>query len=304
MSTRIEWTEETWNPAKGCTRVSAGCANCYAERMAIRLKGRKARGYDDGFEPKILPWQLAKPIKWRAPRSVFVVSMGDLFHESIPFEYVEKVFAIMTLAPQHTYQVLTKRPERMREFFARYETYPGGKRPVFHLDSQDVALVKAAMRPRDRAGFSVEDDGDFAGWHVMPGKWPLPNAWLGVSAENQSAANRRVPILLEVPAKIHFVSAEPLLAPITLEKWMRPRWGEAKDDGLQPLSSTCLDWVIAGGETGPRARQPSEDWFVSLMRECKSGGVPFFFKRLGGKGPRSKSRKLQGWKFEEMPDAG
>lgn len=192
MSTKIEWTDETWNPVTGCTKISPGCSNCYAARMAHRLAHIEGSGYGNGidspnpegaFDIKFWPERLEQPQKWKKPRNVFVCSMGDLFHKDVPFEYIQRVWAEMEIANRHTYQILTKRPERILEY----------------LDW---------MKDRQSRGeFAVE--------------FSLRNVWLGVSAENQEQADKRIPLLLQIPATVRFVSCEPLLEPVDLRPWLR-----------------------------------------------------------------------------------
>ncbi|KKL19936.1 hypothetical protein LCGC14_2460460, partial [marine sediment metagenome] len=255
MPTKIEWTDETWNPVTGCTKVSEGCKFCYAERLSKRF------GQD--FDVTLHPDRLGIPLRWRKPRRVFVVSMGDLFHEDVPDQFIDKVFAVMALTPWHTYQVLTKRPERI------------------------VSYINAANR-RERitkgygpleAALTGEQWNIGGGWGVDPGAmpWPLPNVWLGVSVENQEAADERIPLLLETPAAVRFVSCEPLLSGLDLRDpvqdwgsgyagewdWLGHRFEPEHIPGLYgnpfckvcgnkepaPLHKGCLDWVIVGGES-------------------------------------------------------
>ncbi len=185
--TRIEWAEVVWNPVSGCTPISEGCQNCYAKRMANRLRGRCGYPADDPFRVTLHPEKLEEPLKWKKPRRVFVCSMGDLFHEQVPDEYIAKVWEIMNNATQHTFLVLTKRPQRMKDFLARLGWY-------IH----------------DRDGYPMEavlDEG---------GKYTLKNVWLGVTAENQQRADERIPILLQIPAAVRFVSIEPMLGPVVI----------------------------------------------------------------------------------------
>lgn len=276
--TKIEWTDATWNVVNGCTVVSPGCTNCYAMRLAgTRLKHHPSRAgltVDSKAGPvwtgetRFNEAVLLDPLKWRRPRRIFVCAHGDLFHESVPDEWIDRVFAVMALAPQHTFQVLTKRAGRMRE----YLTEVGVSRRVLF----------------DHAG-------EGRSWHIC--KWPLRNVWLGVSAEDQARADERIPHLLATPAAVRWVSAEPLLGPIDLTAldherdrgWEEPMnalepllgeeleesWGEPCDDRPR------LDWVAAGGESGPGARPMHPDWARSLRDQCASAGVPFLFKQWG-----------------------
>lgn len=226
--TAIEWTEHTWNPAVGCTKISSGCANCYAETMARRLTAMGAKGYKNGFKLTLLPERLDEPLKRRQPTMYFVNSMSDLFHENIPDSFLQKVLAVMRHAPQHTFQILTKRAERMAGFFRSHT--------------------------------------------------PPANAWLGVTVENRADGLPRLEYLRNIPARIRFVSAEPLL----------------EDLGVVDLAG--IHWVIVGGESGPRARPMKQDWALNLKNQCDLQGVCFFFKQWGGWGPdgRKRSKKENG----------
>jgi protein gp37 len=245
MSTTIEWTDETWNPVTGCTKVSQGCKNCYAETIANRFWGE--RKFTDVLCHED---RLEIPIHWRKPRRVFVNSMSDLFHPDVPFSFVDKVVAIMQEAYRHTFQILTKRPERMWEYF---EKRLDGEWRFIHLDH----AIAAMGRP-----------------HPTVTMFPFPNIWLGVSVEDQATANERIPWLLKTPAAVRFVSYEPALGPVNI-------WQAC---GLVPdswFSNSGLDWIICGGESGPGARPMHPDWARSLRDQCVSAGVPFFFKQWG-----------------------
>lgn len=229
--TKIEWTDVTWNPVTGCSKVSEGCRNCYAERMSHRF-GWTEKPWNDQYtveNVKLHPERLEQPLKWKKPRMVFVNSMSDLFHEEVPFEFISKVFHTMWLADEHIFQILTKRPKRMLEYFSRL-----GANPL-----------------------------------------PLPNVWVGVSVENQEAANERIPLLLETPAAVRFLSCEPLLGPVDLSMFLENRIDVT--DEVLPL----IDWIIVGGESGPNARTMHPDWVRSLRDQCQEAGVAFFFKQWG-----------------------
>lgn len=264
--TGIEWTDATWNPIRGCSRVSEGCRNCYAERVANRYSGEglpyeglAANGKWTG-KVIVVESHMEDPIRWKKPRRIFVNSMSDLFHEELPFEQVARIFCVMAAAPQHTFQVLTKRPARMLAFFEWCKTH-----------SLTVAL--SAPLPK-----------------VM--QWPLPNVGIGVTAEDQRAAEYRIPILLEVPAAWRFVSIEPMIGPVRLRHidadkaghrycQLDALTGKHTDMGrpCEPLPK--LDWVICGGESGPGARPMAMEWARSLRDQCLVTGVPFFFKQWG-----------------------
>lgn len=281
--TTIEWTDKTWNPVRGCSRVSEGCRKCYAERVAHRFSG-PGQPYE-GLTAKDGRWNgtvrlveehLTDPLRWKKPCKIFVNSMSDLFHESLPFEAIDQVFAVMALCPQHTFQVLTKRAERMAEYM---------------LDSRDMLGFKTIYE-RVRALM------DQPGQPIRPifakyVKWPLPNVWLGMSVENQEAADARIPHLLRTPAAVRFLSVEPMLGAVDLERidYGDPpgslRIGNRKpvmnalrgycDNGMD----TQLHWVICGGESGAGARPMHPDWARSLRDQCVAAGVPFFFKQWG-----------------------
>jgi protein gp37 len=243
--TKIEWTDSTWSPVTGCTKVSAGCTNCYAERMAMRLAGRAGYPAENPFAVTLHPDRLNEPLRWRKPRRVFVCSMSDLFHKDVPFEFVRRAWAMMLAAPHHTYQVLTKRPERMAEFF-QWNDEPG--------------------QP----------------WCVEPSR---EHIWLGTSVENQATADERIPHLLRCPAAVRFVSYEPALGAVDFRpgNWLPPLGGGPKANMFRPWENPGppLDWIIAGGESGPHARPAHPDWFRSVRDQCAAAGVPFFFKQWG-----------------------
>jgi protein gp37 len=244
----IEWTDATWNPVTGCTKVSAGCDRCYAATFAERFRGVPGHHFENGFDLTLRRERLGEPLRWKRPRRVFVNSMSDLFHEAVPDEFIAEVWQVMAATPQHTYQVLTKRHARMRAWFRR---------------------------------------------------WPnaeLRNLWLGVSVENQKWAEIRIPALLETPAAVRFISAEPLLGPIALSAAVRAMGGE-RGHGLTASyvhAGGCwrrfhgIDWVIAGGESGHGARPMHPQWARSLRDQCVAAGVPFFFKQWGEWAPTGK----------------
>ena len=254
-TTKIEWATRVWNPVTGCTPVSEGCANCWAKRMAKRLAGRYGYPKDEPFRVTLHPDKLDEPLRWRKASIVFVCSMGDLFHEDVPDEFVARVWGTMRYAAEHTFLVLTKREGRMKQWLRRC-----GMRWVTH-DGTPPANA-------------------YEGTGVIVGEarnWPLSNVWLGTSVENQAAADERIPHLLNTPAAKRFVSCEPLLGPITFRwaKW-HPVRGSNHLDGLRQL-----DWVIAGGESGPGAHPMHPDWARSLRDQCLEAHVPFFFKQWG-----------------------
>jgi len=277
MSTKtgIEWTDATWNPIRGCTRVSEGCRNCYAEKVAYRFK-REGDPFEGLVEMKnghaswtgkiqFVEEHLLDPLKWKRPRRIFVNSMSDLFHENVTDEILCAVFKVMCEAKRHTFQVLTKRPARMLDFISR-------------LNSK------------------TRDFGP-----LWPNTWPQRHIWLGVSVENQAAADERIPLLLQTPAAVRFISAEPLLGPVSLRWKDSVGFGNAHPRHLHPVADANgrvvtdeydglreLDWVICGGESGTGARPMHPDWARALRDQCSAAGVPFFFKQWG----------------EWLPDAG
>lgn len=268
--TKIEWTDATWNPIVGCSVVSPGCTNCYAMRLAgTRMKHHPSRAgltRDSKAGPvwtgevRFMEQWLIQPLRWAKPRMIFVCAHADLFHEAVPDEWIDRIFAVMAMAPQHTFQVLTKRPERMREYLHS---------PVV-IDS----IANAAH----------DIDGGI-GAPILP----LPNVWLGVSVEDQRRADERIPILLDTPAAVRWVSAEPLLGPIDLTKIdggsldpeARGIAVNALTGGRASGSPWHLNWVVAGGESGPGARPMHPDWARSLRDQCAAAGVPFLFKQWG-----------------------
>jgi protein gp37 len=231
-NSRIEWTEATWNPVTGCSKVSPGCAHCYAETFAERWRGTDGHPYEQGFDLRLWPERLEVPLRWRRSRVVFVNSMSDLFHERIPDEYIRRVFDVMARADWHVFQVLTKREQRMCELAERLD-------------------------------------------------WPA-NVWMGVSIENRRFVHRADALRI-VPAAVRFISAEPLLGP------------------LERLDLNAIDWLIAGGESGPRHRRVDVDWVRDLRDRCTEEGVAFFFKQWGGRTAKAGGRLLDGRTWNDMP---
>lgn len=310
MGTEIQWTDETWNPVTGCTKVSPGCANCYAETVANRFwaKQYQAVKYTDqagstDARPRRFtdvqwhPDRLAQPLGWRKPRKTFVNSMSDLFHEDVPDAFIDQVFAVMALCPQHTFQVLTKRHNRMFDYVT--------SRARSSQHWKDAARV---------VGYSL----DFEGVSLVP--FPLPNVWLGVSVENQHFADERIPRLLQTPAAVRFISAEPLLAPVDLSRL--PSWlsgqqldaltgsAYASDDDvwLGRSDRPSLDWVIVGGESGAGSRTFDLEWGRQILGQCQAAGVPCFIKQLGSAPRFSRDesvkfiRNSKGGDMAEWPD--
>jgi len=248
--TKIQWTEDTWNPTTGCTEVSAGCRECYAAKLAFRLSGMRNTKKDYKGLTKKLPngkivWtgivnslvdRLQKPLKKKNPTIYFVNSMSDLFHKEVAFEFIDRVFAVMAVCSRHTFQILTKRPERMLEYLSDPET----QKRVMDL---------------------IPEYGE-----VTSVEWPLRNAWLGTSCENQKAADERIPLLAQVPAAVRFLSCEPLIGKIDL---------------YHHLADSQIHWVIIGGESGSNHRPMDINWAASIIAQCKGAGVAVFNKQLG-----------------------
>lgn len=233
QATSIEWTEATWNPVTGCSEVSPGCAHCYAKVFAERWRGVEGHPYEQGFDLRLWPERLDAPLQWRKPKTIFVNSMSDLFHEDIPLDYVDQVFETMQDAHWHTFQILTKRHERLAELAGHFT-------------------------------------------------WP-PNVWMGVTIENRRFVHR-ADALRQVPSAVRFISAEPLLGP------------------LEGLNLDGIDWLIAGGESGPRHRRIDIAWVRALRDACSADGVAFFFKQWGGHRPKSNGRELDGRHWDEYPE--
>jgi protein gp37 len=237
LNSRIEWTDATWNPVRGCVKISPGCKHCYAETFAERFRGVKGHPYEQGFDLRLVPEKLFAPFRWRSPKLVFVNSMSDLFQDGVPDAYAEVVAQVMTQANWHTYQVLTKRGERLRK------------------------MISAKLR------FAAIQD------HI----------WWGVSVEDRRYGLPRIEELRNSPAKVRFLSIEPLL----------------EDLGECDLSD--IDWVIVGGESGPGARPMKKERVVSIRDQCKVARVPFFFKQWGGFRKVRNGRILDGHTYNEYP---
>ena len=264
--TKIPWTDRTWNPVTGCTKCSPGCENCYAEKLALgKLAGRGGYPVNEPFRPgTVHADKMDAPLHWKKPQKIFVCSMGDLFHEDVPFPIIDEVIERIKLTPHHTYQILTKRPKRAWNY----------------LDSTNARYFPS-------------------------------NTWLGVTVCNQAEADEKIPVLLQIPATVRFVSVEPMLGEINLGKTegLPVYWeGTTEKDGLMPMRCgfsrriigyterkgwvrhsgnihPYLDWVICGGETGANARPMNPDWARALRDQCKECGVPFFFKQMTKKQP-------------------
>lgn len=274
----IAWTDATWNPTRGCSRVSEGCGSargggCYAERQAARFAGpggpyaRLVRVGKQGprwtGDVRLVPEMLDAPLRWRKPRRVFVDSMSDLFHEKLSNEDIAAIFGVMACSPRHTYQILTKRAERMRAWF----NWAAGGRHVW-------TAAQAVVKPR--------------GWQGAAPGWPLPHVWLGVSVEDQQRADERIPHLLDTPAAVRFVSYEPALGPVDFTPWLGPRTGFRSDgpgvDDLDDVDTRPgIDWLIVGGESGPGARPFDLAWARAAIAQCRAAGAACFVKQLGAR---------------------
>jgi protein gp37 len=237
LNSHIEWTDATWNPVRGCTKISPGCKHCYAETFAERFRGVKGHPYEQGFDLRLVPAKLTEPFTWRSPKLVFVNSMSDLFQDGVPDDYIEAVCRVMVKANWHTFQVLTKRSERLKQ------------------------LLSGRLR------FAAEQD------HI----------WWGVSVEDQKYGLPRIRDLQKAPARVRFLSIEPLL----------------EDLGAFDLSG--ISWAIVGGESGPGARPMREEWVISVRDQCHESRVPFFFKQWGGVRKAKHGRLLEGRTYDEYP---
>lgn len=311
MSSHISWTNETWNPVLGCTRVSSGCLHCFAIRDAHRMAHHpnpKMAAANGGLTAKhengqldwtgvvrLLPERLTLPLRWRDSRRIFVNSQSDLFHEALTDEQIAQVFAVMALAPQHTFQVLTKRPDRMCAWIGsgldatrtlarlriEHATIPGKVRGA-------DAAIRALLSPLTaRFGKSWASSTEVAE-ALVP--WPLPNVWLGTSVEDQARADERILHLLRTPAAVRFISAEPLLGPVDLRAYLSccPSCGYPRRDRMAdrcgycaPLGSWGLSWCIIGGESGGGARPMEIEWARGLVSQCDAAGTVPFFKQAG-----------------------
>ncbi len=301
--TTIEWTDATWSPITGCTKVSPGCANCYIVRtMPFRVKGRKFQHVGNEMTTGVIlhPERLEQPLKWRKPQRIFVNSMSDLFHESITSSFIDSVFAIMALASRHTFQILTKRPERMVEWFNSRQ----------NLHSNMEAIM-------NDYGHSIKAwDGSYS--------WPLPNVHLYVSVENQYWADRRIPLLLQTPAAVRGISYEPALKKVDFRKWLSC-WcpchlvqPTAQDEatGMKGWDVPCsmcgklydqnirqgLDHIIIGGESGPKARPMEIEWVRSTIEQCKAADVPVFIKQMGSVWAKEHGSKSKGGDMDFWPE--
>lgn len=289
----IHWTDASWNPVTGCSRVSEGCRHCYAETLSLRYGWTKKPWTAPNAPENVVlhPERLELPLRWKRPRRIFVNSMSDLFHEQVDEKFVAKVFAIMDLARQHTYQVLTKRPERAAQLLAdeNFQLHVGW--------FQSQAVREYGLAEPEKVG-----------------PWPLRNVWLGTSVERQREADERIPHLLRAPAAVRFLYCEPLLGPIDLSGWLDNISNLPPMPGAEwvhpPVTPTGwyrfadwepeLHWVIVGGESGPGYRAMEVDWARSLRDQCLEAGVAFFFKQGSGARP-GMHRELDSEVWEQFP---
>lgn len=296
--TTIEWTNSTWNPVTGCTKVSPGCDNCYAETFAERFRGTPGHHFENGFDVQLRPNKLYQPLHWRKGRRIFVNSMSDLFHKAVTDEYITQVFAVMALTPQHTYQILSKRPARMRALLNDPDFWYRVGRFARHIGYD-----------YDQAANYLADGRNIYDTTVWEQLRFLPNTWIGASVEDQKRADLRVPALLETPAAVRFISAEPLLGPVDLSRWLGVEYMDSFDNYGPELFATLADkvgpagglgWVIVGGESGHGARPMHPAWARSLRDQCEAADVPFLFKQWGEWGPAPWSVRIPepagGWK--------
>lgn len=261
--TSIQWTDVTWNPVRGCARVSPGCENCYAERQAHRFSGRDQpyegltvvgkHGPRWAGRARLEPSMLHAPFAWRKPRRIFVNSMSDLFHEDIADDEIAAIFGVMAMCADHTFQVLTKRPARMQRLLSQWRAEHCW-RAIYRLDEALGGIVIPSVSP---------SCGDLRG-----GEWPLSNVWIGVSVEDKKRARERMPLLRATPAAVRWLSMEPLLEQVTLD------WSFHLEQ---------IDWVVVGGESGPRARPCEIDWINGVVGCCAIYEVPCFVKQLGSR---------------------
>lgn len=285
--THIEWTDATWNPITGCSVVSAGCKHCYAMKLAgTRLKHHPSRAgltIDTAAGPvwngevRFNRQWIAQPLAWKRPRRIFVCAHGDLFHENVPDSWIDHVFATMALAKQHTFQLLTKRAERMYKYCSSSATV-----------GRVSALIAEIVHEIGHVEIINVDD-------ELPGFY-LPNVWLGVSVEDQKNADERIPLLLKTPAAVRWISAEPLLGPVDLSQWLFPF--KVCDDcpcpnpetDISKIDDCCrspelldspIDWIVVGGESGQGARPMHPEWARDIRDHCLAAGVPFLFKQWG-----------------------
>ena len=311
--TKISWTDATWSPVTGCSKVSPGCANCYAETLSLRFGTSKKPWLPENAAENVVlhPDRLDAPLHWKKPRLVFVNSMSDLFHENVPDEFIDRVFAVMAITggeryrcatgsrcehndspgcyhnaggvkmPVHTYQILTKRPDRMLAYMTAEDRC---QRIFDHLNDPEWSM-------------SFEEPDLIA----MGAGWPLSNVWLGVSVENQHWADERIPLLLQTPSAVRFISAEPLLGPVDLVPWLGDDIHEGTSNEADIVVDYGLDWVIVGGESGKGHRPLDLAWAQSIKDQCSAAGVAYFMKQDSGARPGGYDHLPEDLKIQEFP---
>ena len=307
LNSQIEWTDATWNPLRGCSRVSTGCEHCYAERQAGRLSGpgqpyaglvrKTSQGWRWTGAVRLIAQELETPLRWTKPRRIFVTSLSDLFQEAVSEDLIDAVLAVMALAPQHTFQVLTKRPARMMAYMT--ERWPLARVQSLTLSGRRLdrpaeppgadrhrQILNAAERLRhgpldEQARFWTPEGGPLS--HAHP--WPLPNVWLGTSVEDQATAEARIPWLLQTPAAVRFVSYEPALEAVDFSPWLGADLETTTGPCLpaELWSVRGLDWVICGGESGPHARPCRTRWLRQVVRQCAAAAIPCFVTQVGSR---------------------
>jgi protein gp37 len=347
MGTKIEWVKnsdgsqgKTWNPVTGCTKISPGCLNCYAERMSKRLAGRCGYPADEPFRVTRHHERLEEPLRWRKPQMVFVCSMGDLFHDDVPDGFIMDVWRIMGRCQQHTFQILTKRPERMKAWFERWADaegdnmeFIGARGPVeirMKHKSQRAMLFAEMLdgwgAPPEGCAYPLYD------WAEGVQRWPtvLPNVWLGVTVEDQQRADKRIPLLLQTPAAVRFVSVEPMLSSVNLRGYLMQGTdpGKCANCGKGHGFSRCPNYgginttdneynctqfkrqnfaihqVIVGCESGPKRRHTDIAWIRSLRDQCVAADVPFFLKQMDVGDQLVKMPELDGRVWADVPERG
>ena len=309
---KIEWCDATWNPVTGCTPCSPGCERCYARTMLARhLPGMGHPG-----DPGTVTFhtdRLDIPLHWRKPRRIFVCSMSDLFHEDVPDEWRDRILARAAVCRRHTMMILTKREIAMLRYIAPRAALQTRAENVFEMAEIDGLTIWDARGDNPANYLSVPGGaGDVSNRMAWP-HWPLPNVWLGVTVCNQAEADAKIPLLLDTPAALRFVSVEPMLGPVDVERWVLSDYDKAAHEPqlLTPrggFTHRKLDWVICGEETGPGARKMKADWAGSLRDQCAAAGVPFFFKGWGTWGNLSKTHpdymRIDGSEWRQFPEGG
>jgi protein gp37 len=313
MATKIPYIDETLNPITGCTKVSPGCDHCYAEKMAVRICRMNSSKYINNIDSgawnghiSLHPSDFLKPFSWKKPRKVFICSMGDLFHDKVPFEWIDMVMSMIAVLPQHTFLVLTKRPKRMHEYFS-----PVKENLIERWADQTYELGEMGIADKD-------DDTDAPAsfiYNRLDSEWPMKNLWIGVTAENQDMANYRIPYLLNTPAAIRFVSVEPMLTRVDLTNietltglgtmginaLAGVQWYKDIDTDKYNTACNKLDWVICGCESGPGHRPMLCSWVDDLKNQCTYKNVPFFYKQAYIGNKKYEMPLLNSRVYKEMP---